>query len=107
MSAICLKRFSPMQNSGSLSQSVLHLNLSQESQPMGGVVARPLSSPAQISTYQLPELLREGKVERLTVLPDIFFSLRILLKLPEMLRFFFFLIKKLGKTFPSYQNLTD
>ena len=73
---------------------------------MGGVVARPLSSPAQISTYQLAELLREVKVQRLTVLPDIFFSLRMLLKLPEMLRFFF-LIKKLGKTFPSYQNLTD
>ena len=74
---------------------------------MGGVVARPLSSPAQISTYQLAELLREGKVERLTVLHiflNIFFSLRMLLKLPEMLRFQF---KNWGKTFPSYQNLTD
>lgn len=31
-----------MQLSGSLSQSVLHRNLSHESQPIGGVKARPL-----------------------------------------------------------------
>ena len=41
----CLNRFSPMQNSGSLSQSVLHRNRSHESQPIGGVRLRPLSSP--------------------------------------------------------------
>lgn len=33
-----------MQLSGSFSQSVLHLNLSQLSQPIGGVRARPLSN---------------------------------------------------------------
>ena len=34
-----------MQLWGSLTQSVLHLNLSQASQPMGGVFARPFSRP--------------------------------------------------------------
>lgn len=34
-----------MQLSGSFLQSVLHLNLSQLSHPMGGVLARPFSSP--------------------------------------------------------------
>ena len=38
-----MKSLSLMQLCGSFSQSVLHLNRSQASQPMGGVIARPLS----------------------------------------------------------------
>lgn len=34
-----------MQLSGSFLQSVLHLNLSHASHPIGGVLARPLSRP--------------------------------------------------------------
>ena len=42
----------PMHSSGSESQSVLHMNLSQDSHPMGGVLATSLSNPrtVQIST---------------------------------------------------------
>ena len=36
--------FHLMQLCGSVSQSVLHRNLSQATQPMGGVLARPFSS---------------------------------------------------------------
>lgn len=48
-----------MQLSGSLSQSVLHRNLSHDSQPIGGVFARPLS---KLSTRDTKNILESAMI---------------------------------------------
>ena len=50
-----------MQNSGSLSQSVLHRNRSHESQPIGGVRLRPLSRPGMQHWQTLTTKFKEKR----------------------------------------------
>lgn len=53
-----------MQFSGSPSQSVLHLNRSHDSHPIGGVLASPFSNASILGTDRSNPKLKQTKVEK-------------------------------------------
>ena len=57
-----------MQLRGSFVQSVLHLNLSHDIQPIGGVLARPLSRPVTCSRLLKRKSVQALKVQKFILL---------------------------------------